>query len=226
MKGKKESVLVVTFSTKERCGWPCPGLSNFMAGVAVKAARGEREIRTLRLENYVPHDTARNFAAKSFRETGLDWLVMIDNDMEPQSNLLDMLDRADDRMDVIVPRFFAITNDKNGGMISLNLGWLLRDGETVPNPNTEWIEIEKAGTGVMAVRKSVFHRLKRPYFQFSYDADGISTSGEDVYFCAKARAAGLRIWGNNYFEADHFHTISLSLLARITGCARPAGVAA
>jgi GT2 family glycosyltransferase len=216
---KKNSVFVATFSGEERDGWPCPGLSLFMGELGVMRARGERNIQRLGLANARPHDYARNAAAKAFRESGLDWLLMIDNDMVPPPHLLEMLDFAAPEMGIIVPRFFCLT-DQTPNHMNLALSWGLRPGEKIPQ-NVSWVELEWAGSGVMAIRKSVFHALKRPYFKFGYDENGFMVEGEDRHFCQKARDAGFRIFGNTAFEADHFHTISLSTLARIVECAKP-----
>jgi hypothetical protein len=51
--------------------------------------------------------------ANKFLDSGCDWLLMLDNDMIPPLNLLDMIDGADERMDILVPQFFAVIWSKN-----------------------------------------------------------------------------------------------------------------
>jgi hypothetical protein len=211
---KKNSVFVVTFSSWERSGWPCVGLSVWLGELGVMRARGERQVVRHGLNNARPHDCARNLGAKAFLESGLEWCLQIDNDMVPPANLLDMCDFAAPEMDIVVPKFYCLSgNDPN--ILKLSLAWKLLPGQSSIPPNTSWVELEGAGTGAMFIRREAFQKLRKPYFQFGYDGNGFTVEGEDEYFCRQARAAGLRIFGHTAFEVDHLHTVSLSALARL-----------
>jgi hypothetical protein len=72
-------------------------------------------------------------------------------------------------------------------------------------PTTGLTEVEIAGTGVMLIRMDVFNELSKPYFLFEYlpDMDCIST--DDVYFCKKARQAGIPIWIDNDLSHEIAH---------------------
>jgi hypothetical protein len=211
---KKSSVFVCTFAGWERDGWPNTALSVWLGELGVVRARGERQVVRHGIHGARPHDCARNLAVKAFLESGLDWCLQLDNDMTPQADLLNMIDFAAPEMDVIVPRFYCLAgNDPN--ILKLSLAWKLLPGQSSIPPNTSWVEIAGAGTGCMAIRRKAFDALKRPFFQFTYDADGRTVLGEDETFCKKARAAGLRIFGHTAFEVDHIHSVSLSALARL-----------
>jgi hypothetical protein len=211
---KKTSVFVCTFAGWERSGWPCTGLSLFMGELGVVRARGERQVVRHGIHNARPHDAARNLAVKAFLESGLEWLLMVDNDMVPPTNLLDMCDFAGPEMDIIVPRFYCLSgNDPN--VLKISLAWKLLPGQASIPPNVAWVELAGSGTGAMAIRREAFQKLRKPFFRFGYDANGFTVEGEDEYFCRQARAAGLRIFGNTAFEVDHLHTVSLSALARL-----------
>jgi GT2 family glycosyltransferase len=212
---KKASVFVCTFAGWERDGWTCTGLSVWLGDLGVVRARGERQVMRHGIHGARPHDAARNLAVKAFLESGLEWILMCDNDMTPQQpNLLDMCDFAAPEADIIVPRFYCLAgNDPN--ILRLNLAWKFLPGQNSIPRGVSWVELEGAGTGCMAIRREAFQKLRKPFFRFGYDANGFTVEGEDEYFCRQARAAGLRIFGHTGFEVDHLHTVSLSALARI-----------
>jgi hypothetical protein len=211
---KKASVFVVTFSSWERSGWPCVGLSVWLGELGVTRALGQRVVQRHGLNNARPHDCARNLAVKAFLESGLEWLLMIDNDMIPPANLLDMIDFAPAEADIIVPKFYCLSGN-DPSVLKISLAWKLLPGQTSIPRNCSWVELEGGGTGAMFIRRKVFAALQKPYFKFGYDANGFTVEGEDEYFCRQARAAGLRIFGHTAFEVDHLHTVSLSALARL-----------
>ena len=192
----------------ERDGWLHPSLATFLVSLTGQNSRG----LTMHLSSeHRPVDYARNCVVKEFLASTCEWLLMLDNDMVPPVNLLDMVDRAGDRMDIVVPRFYRAEAGPCDG-VRLKLCWESFSGELAQN---EWRELVCAGTGVMFVRRRVFERMgKQGWFRFIYDADGKITISEDVAFCQKARQAGFSVWGNQRFEADHCKTIPLSKLVR------------
>lgn len=65
------------------------------------------------------------------------------------------------------------------------------------SPNCVWTrknstgiqEVDFNGTGLMLIKKEVFEALKEPYF--FYDVE--NNTGEDVYFCNRAKEKGFKI---------------------------------
>lgn len=56
-------------------------------------------------------------------------------------------------------------------------------------------EVESVGTAVMMTKREVFEALEKPYFDNEWiDAEENKFTGEDRYFCHKAREAGFKIW--------------------------------
>jgi hypothetical protein len=206
MEKPKESVYIALFTMHERGGW-CPApLVAFLLDTMRR--KDGRQIQARQIDNVVPHDCARNQAAQDFMESGAEWLLMIDNDTGPNPTLFEMIDRADDDMDILVPRFFCLAQDR------LPLGWMFLSPNAYRGTD-ESVELDSAATVAMFVRRRVFEGLSKPYFGFTRDPEGMKASGEDISFCRKARAAGFRVWGNRRYEVDHFRTISLSTLARL-----------
>lgn len=206
--GNNASVFVAILTMGERDGWLHPSVATFLVSLT---HQNSRELALHLCTDHKPVDYARNCVVKAFLASSCEWLLMIDNDMMPPLNLLDMVDRAGDRMDVLVPKFYRAEPGPGGGA-RLKLCWELLAADAAKN---EWCELTCAGTGVMFVRRRVFQGMgNRGWFRFVYDADGKITTSEDVGFCQNARRAGFSVWGNQAFEADHFKTLPLSKLAR------------
>ena len=78
--------------------------------------------------------------------------------------------------------------------------------------STEWesgvVEVDALSTACVLIHRSVFEHLTRPWF--FYDYSGAEEGGkdwvrmtEDINFCRKARAAGLRIWVDTTVCSPH-----------------------
>ena len=50
-------------------------------------------------------------------------------------------------------------------------------------------EVDAVGLGICLMRTAALHGIQRPFFQF----DTASMVGEDIYFCRKLRAAGVKL---------------------------------
>ena len=222
---QKASVFVALFTMNERDGWLSPGLAQFFAALSHVAK--DRRVMVHLSACKKPIDHARNLVVKEFLASGCDWLLMVDNDMVPPLNLFEMIDRAAGHMDILVPKFFmlapafgprtseALTKHAQNPRLPLFLCWQTLN---IRLDEREWTELAWAGTGVMFIRRRVFGPLGNcGWFKFVTDADGAWIFPEDFEFCRRAREAGFSVWGNQRFEADHFHTVSLSALAQSVG---------
>ncbi len=215
---KKPSVFIAILCLDERDGWLAPSMAQFLASISNYAK--ERAVRLQLSANVKPVDWARNCIVRDFLASGFEWLLMIDNDMGPPPNLLDMVDRAERRMDILVPKFYRIADHEaiqalqlqTGAGLQLLLCWQCFASGLGRN---EWCEIAWSGAGVMFVHRRVFEGLgNTPWFRFAQDDYGKTMNSEDVVFCQKARKAGFTVWGNQQFEADHYKTVPLSRIAR------------
>jgi GT2 family glycosyltransferase len=138
---------------------------------------------------------------------------MIDNDASPGPGLFQILDRASEHMDILVPMFHVTLNVMSRTApvrLDVGVGWQpLHNDE-----QGEWRELSVASSHLMFVRRRAFERMAKPYFRFIYDEEGLVRECEDLFFCRKAREAGLSIWGNQNFYAEHWKTLPLSLPGR------------
>ncbi|MDA9302749.1 hypothetical protein N9578_01520 [bacterium] len=60
------------------------------------------------------------------------------------------------------------------------------------------------GFGCMLIKRSVFENMDLPYFSVEWNKDYTSLTGEDLYFCNKARSSGFKI----YIDCDMSNKIS------------------
>lgn len=193
----KPSIMIALFTGVERAGWLHPDILKFLSAVG----QSQRKTTILTV-NKRPVTAARNFAAAEFEKSGLDWLCCLDNDNTPAANVLELIDAADPLADIVTPRVYAATKRSD-----FTLMW-------VPITETDsngWRELALTGTGCMMIRRRAFAKMTAPYFEFG--KHGTDPLLEDEQFCAKARAAGVRIFGNVRYSCSHFKTFDLADLA-------------
>jgi GT2 family glycosyltransferase len=74
-----------------------------------------------------------------------------------------------------------------------------RSGELIP--------VDATGTGCLLIKTEVFKQLKKPWFKMCLDTE--PAVGEDVYFCHKARQAGIPIYVDCSIKVGHLKTMSI-----------------
>src|SRR6266704_4629476 len=95
-------ILMCVFTTYERTGWPNKALLEFVEWLR-QDPNPRYAVNVVNANNFIPVAGARNFFAKRVRDSGADWLLMIDNDMSPPHNLLDTIKDAPADADIVVP---------------------------------------------------------------------------------------------------------------------------
>ena len=207
-------VVISPLSTYERHGW-----WSFELGIFLLCAIGSRKYRvSIHPAHKVdPVMAARNLICKKFlKETTADWLLMIDNDMRPPTNLLDMLDDIPPEADIAVP-IMHLWNEVNKFPaicwrpkdIAINQVKMSEE-ETRKLLGEKWIELEACGSGAMFVRRKVLETLPYPWFARRFDEDGKCTHSEDTLFTEAASKAGFRIFGATQFVVGHWRTVDLA----------------
>ena len=65
-------------------------------------------------------------------------------------------------------------------------------------------ETDAVGAGCLLIKTSAFKKIKKPYFSFS-ERDVVEGQplSEDIYFCEKARAAGLKVHCDSSVKCSH-----------------------
>lgn len=162
-----------------------------------------------------PWDATRNLIVKDFLETrrNYNFLLMIDTDVVPPANILDL---ANFNCDIISPVCFSfqegapfalILKEVPGGFQQLN-----------PVPANQLIEdVGACGTGCLMIHRRVLEALDPPWFRFEYTKEGLLGGGEDFFFMKKARAAGFKIFVHTSYLASHYSEIDLLQVNNLLG---------
>ena len=123
---------------------------------------------------------ARNLIADRFLESGKEWLLFLDADLDfAAGDLLALMDRPE--------KLIGSAYVQKNGLARYNV----RPLEPLNCQDGAW-EAEGIPTGFMKIHRSVFEAVPRPYCE-SPTLDG-ETWGEDFYFCRKYREAGGQVW--------------------------------
>jgi len=169
----------------------------------------------------VPHDCSRNVIVKDFLDnpnlSGADWLLMIDSDIVPPLNILDMTLADKD----VTTAFCRVKRNDDG--VSRDIPVCLyresegQDYEYDPSRMTGDLQkCDAVGTGCILIHRRVLVKMreamkdwpseKKGWFRFIYDEEGKMVKGEDLDFSEKARELGFEIWFDSRFRCLHFTT--------------------
>ena len=151
-----------------------------------------------------PITNNRNTIVQKFLASECDYLMMIDSDIIPPPNILNL---ADFNVDIITPLMFV---KQKGMLIPL---FLKRNKDGIYDAadylgRTGLQEVDATGTGCIIIKREVIEAIKHP-FENVYDEDGIKTLGNDFKFCQKARELGYKAWVHLDYVASHHTTQDL-----------------
>ena len=151
-----------------------------------------------------PITNNRNTIVQKFLATDSDYLMMIDSDIVPPANILNL---ADFNKDIITPLMFI---KQKGTLIPL---FLRRNKDGIHDVDdylekTGLQEVDATGTGCIIIKREVVEKMKH-LFRNEYDADGVKTLGNDFSFCQRAKELGFRVWVHLDYVSDHHYTDSL-----------------
>ncbi len=127
----------------------------------------------------------------------LEWLLFCDSDSTPPPHTLAHL--------------WATGKDVVSAMVFCRsapypLGAQLLDGQTwLPATGQGLLEVEAVGFHCVLIRRRVLAAIGGNWFHHT-DVG----AGEDYFFCAKARAAGFRMWINCGLEVGHLATVNIT----------------
>lgn len=154
----------------------------------------------------------RNSGVGQCQKFELDWCLMIDSDLtfHPMGAMKLIAQAVEMNLDIVGATYLRRTAPYT------NLA--------KPKGNTQQrvqglVEVDALPTGFLLIRMSVFEKLKRPYFRFTTVEEGSllpdylagmcendgapHVIGEDYDFCARARAAGVKI----HLDVDLSYTL-------------------
>lgn len=178
---------------------------DMMNGVADLCRRDDTTLVTFKGR---PLDHVRNNMARVLLENaGFTHLLMLDCDMGFPANLLTRL------LELNAP----VVSGLYAGIIGSQLLWVCGNwGEDGKVHFYEWLDLGRepfeadcSGAGCLLIRREVFERLEYPWFRFEESKDGGLIS-EDIYFCRKLNAAGMKVTVNPKILCRHFKKVDLA----------------
>lgn len=160
------------------------------------------------------HDFARNELVREFQESGADCMWFLDSDVVPPVNVLNLIRDHYDKWQVAgapYPVFmqqpgceapqvvFTVYKDTpNVGMAPAK----------IPYSGTDFAE--GMATGCLFIKREVFDKLEKPYYEFKYEQENrLLIEGEDIGFCKKLRAQGIKFFVDYSLVCRHYKTVCL-----------------
>jgi hypothetical protein len=137
-----------------------------------------------------PIDANRNYIVNQFLKTDADWLLMVDSDVVPPVNVLEMINNN-------VPVCSAhVSTLIDGNIVPVGM---IKDGDNYlhrwEHSEPGLHEVDATGTGCILIRRDVFDSLDKPYFRFIYNEEGDLIRGEDFDFTDRV--------GDCYFDSRY-----------------------
>jgi len=179
-----QRILVCILCGSERHGWITPRLSSMLVLMATDQrhwVRFEWVMDSQRVEH------ARNLAIDKARRGNYDALLMLDNDIAPSFNPLDLV-------------------EMEGDIITTGTAFKLSEGIRVMHENVT----------CCLIRSNVWKTISAPWFVWSTGDDELCSPaggcGEDIYFLRRCQENGIKI-ATAPALASHFHSTDLTAMA-------------
>jgi hypothetical protein len=162
----------------------------------------------VKISKQIPIDSNRNKLVKEFLDGGFDDLLMIDDDISPPPNILNMLRHGKPIVSAtcfvlqeMVPQ--PLLRDDNGeGFVPMKVDKI-----------EELTKVGGIGTGCFTCKREVFEKIEPPWFLFPRDKWGMLSLGEDYYFSRKAKEAGFDLYVDTTMLCGHMKEIDLAYLS-------------
>ena len=160
------------------------------------------------------HDFARNKQVEEFLESGADILWFLDSDITPNAHILDLVALHKDKWQVAGATYPVVMNPMGTGA-ELVFTCYQKNPESgnlavagVPKEGIDFVD--GLATGCLFIKREVFAQLSQPYFEFKFkEEDRALHEGEDLGFCRKLNALGIRFFTDFSLVCNHRKTVDL-----------------
>lgn len=191
-------------------GIPTMGvLHQRLVGLLIHLTKENRNGLTIHMVSQaIPVDYARNYLVEEFLKTPLEWLLMIDSDVVPPSNVLDLTRHG---QQVVGGVCFGLI----GGQVKSTIFKSAPDlpGQYVQHEymnDPGLIKVDATGTGCLAIHRSIVLKMKRPWFEFLYHEESRKIkTGEDIRFCEKVYELGYSVYVDKGVRCSHYKDVDL-----------------
>lgn len=145
---------------------------------------------------------ARERIAEAAIESGMDWLIMVDDDMLGPQNLFELLYRH--KKDICAPLAFSRYAPHKPVIYRIHSGFDTHRKQpyyinhvVYDYPRETLVECDAVGFGAVLIRCDVLRALPKPWFMTT------SGAGEDIHFCHSATKAGFKCFMDTSVKLTH-----------------------
>jgi hypothetical protein len=164
------------------------------------------------------HDRARNDVVEEFLDSDCDILWFLDSDVCPPTHVLDLVTIHKDKWLVAgapYPVYQTIPGTNEMGICFTVYNGLSEQGDRrglfmsdVPHTGTEFVD--GLATGCLFIKREVFAKLERPFFEFKFDPKTrVVIEGEDLGFCLKLHDLGIKFFVDHSMVCKHVKRLCL-----------------
>lgn len=156
------------------------------------------------------HDFARNGLVDDFLASDAEIMWFIDSDVVPQKHCLELVTRYGNVWQAAgspYPVFMAQAGMPTRQIVFTVYKGINADGKSlrpasIPFEGNEMVD--GIATGCMFIKREVFSKLSKPYFEFKYNPETREpVEGEDLGFCLKLSKLGIQFFVDYSTVAKH-----------------------
>jgi len=144
----------------------------------------------------------RTFLAKDALDNGATWVVFLDSDMSFPVNTIELLLRS--KQPIMAANY---STRKWPHLMPVTFKDDEEQTRVYTRPDSPMIEeVAATGFGVIAVHRMAFEAVPQPWFYTPFDVErGKYQCGEDIWFCRRAREAGLSVYVDHELSRQVAH---------------------
>ena len=153
--------------------------------------------------------TARNNIVSLALNLGVDYLLMVDNDVTVPSDALPNM--ISDDVDVVMG-YYAHRDKTNGetdktnvckrGELNYTMQYTGAELAELRDKGEHLVRIHGGGMGCVLIRTDVFKRITYPYYKWTDYGNGKMLS-EDLYFCEQCKLAHVKMYVDTRVQCGH-----------------------
>jgi hypothetical protein len=152
-------------------------------------------------------DQQRNNMAFYAIEKIFDYIIMVDDDMSFSANsFIQLLEDSMNNDYLVVSALYHLKSYPYHAFLMIEKEW------AVIYPNSQLIETQMLGTGLILIDTQVFPRIHRPYFMLAVDCDGNCIGTEDCYFAENCHLNQIAMYVDTSIVAQHLQTVEIPKL--------------
>lgn len=159
------------------------------------------------------HDFARNEMVDDFLATDCDVLWFLDSDVCPPQYIFDLIKNHWDKWEVAGAPYPIYMPTPGTGEMSILFtvykGVIQNEDQPgiymaeTPQTGTDWVDA--LATGCLFIKRDVFSKLEKPYFEFKFDPKTRRIKeGEDLGFALKLHKQGIKFFTDYSMVCKHY----------------------